>query len=87
MHFVFTNPAVVALEKKIVVRIEQYHQNGGADFGALGMMKWLKDHLTSEEIDLLALVEQESGELEATQWLLSALERKNPIQLTNVVRA
>lgn len=75
-HFVFTNPAVVAVEKKVIERITQYHQAGGADFGALGMMKWLKDNLTSEEIDLIAFVEQEAGELESTQWLLKALERR-----------
>lgn len=87
MHFVFSNPAVIAVEKKITTRISQYHQNGGADFGALGMLKWLKDNLTSEEIDTLAFVEQEVGEFEATRWLLGALDRREPIQLTVVAQA
>lgn len=51
------------------------------------MLKWLKDNLTSEEIDTLAFVEQEVGEFEATRWLLGALDRREPIQLTVVAQA
>lgn len=90
MHFIFSNPAVVALGEKITDRITKYHQNGGADFGAIGMVKWLKDNLTSEEIDTLALTEVEAGEFDSTEWLFDALQRRTqpkPIPLLHIVQA
>lgn len=74
-HFVFSNPAVQKLRTKIIDRITKYHQEGGKDFGALGMLKWLHVNLTTEDIHLLAFVEEEAGEEEASKWLGDALAR------------
>jgi hypothetical protein len=75
VHLIFSNPKVKELRSNIIYRITKYHQTGGSDFGALGMVRWLKNNLTNEELDLLVLIEEEAGELEATSWLSDALQR------------
>lgn len=76
MHETFKSPIVDNLRSKIIQRITWYHESGGKDFGALGMVKWLKNNLSSEEIDLLATLEEQAGEIEATAWLSDTLQRK-----------
>lgn len=80
MHLVFRSPTVISLKQKILERITSYHLSGGPDFGALGMVKWLKDNLSDGEIDLLADIEVQAGELEAMAWLSDTLQRS--VQIT-----